>query len=361
MSSLKHLLIVTPGFPKDKDDTSCLPAVQQFILCYKKLHPEITFTIISLHYPFDQKHYCWNGMEVYSLRGQNKNGIRRGGTILRAIRKGLSVNRTNNIDAVLAFWLTDAALAAKYISRSIHAPILIWMHGQDAKAGNKYVSYVHPAPDDLAAISDHQNEVFKKAHGFKAGHIIYNGVNKNIFPALNFDNRDIDLLSVGSLIPLKRQHMFIELVQQLKATDKNIKAVVAGEGILQGELTRQIKEAGLDDNITLTGGINHEAVLKLMNRAKILVHTSEYEGHSTVMLEALYSGCYVLSFLPIAGRETENFILCKDTEDMLQQCKIILSKHQVARRVLVSDMEDRAEQMHHILTSKLSHADNSRS
>ena len=98
-----------------------------------------------------------------------------------------------------------------------------------------------------------------------------------------------------------------------------------------------------------------------MNRAKILVHTSEYEGHSTVILEALYSGCYVLSFLPIAGRETENFILCKDTEEMLQQCKIILSKHQVARRVLVSDMDDRAEQVHHILTSKLSHADNSRS
>lgn len=361
MRALKHLLIVTPGFPKDKDDTSCLPAVQQFILCYKRLHPEITFTILSLHYPFDQKHYCWNGIEVYSLRGQNKNGIQRGGTILRAIRKGLSVNRENKIDVVLAFWLTDAALAAKYISRSIHAPILIWMHGQDAKAGNKYVRYVHPAPGHLAAISDYQNEVFKKAHGYKAGHIIYNGINKNIFPALNFDNRDIDLLSVGSLIPLKRQHLFIELVQKIKETNRNIKAVIAGEGILQGELTRQIKESGLDDNIILTGGVNHEAVLKLMNRAKILVHTSEYEGHSTVILEALYSGCYVLSFLPISNRETEHFILCKDMEDMLQQCQMLLSKTIIHKRVLVSDMDDRAEQVHHILTSKLSHADNSRS
>jgi glycosyltransferase involved in cell wall biosynthesis len=349
---LKHLLILIPGFPKNEDDTTCLPAVQQFLLCYQRQFPGVKISLISLHYPYHHSFYQWNGIDVYPIGGKNQAGIKKAKIISKAIFVANKINRRAKIDTVLSFWLTDAALTGKLIAHFLRAPHFIWMQGQDARGGNKYMRWVKPDLNRLATLSEYQNEVLYKNYSLKAAHVINNGINDAIFPVFNDHNREIDLLAAGSLIPLKQYHLFIELIKYLKENGhENIKAVLAGDGILSGTLRELVIKYNLEKNIELTGELPHKTVLNLMNNAKIFIHPSEYESQSTVALEALYSGCNVLSFLPIGNKYVDSFFFCTDFSEMRDKTMHLLSHPLPAARIKYNDMEESAAQMHSILQS----------
>lgn len=346
---IKHLLIITPGFPSDEQDTTCLPPIQQFLRCYKELYPQVAISIISLEYPYHSKSYNWHGNHVFPVGGKNKGGINKWFTILKARSKGLFINRGNKVDAIISLWLSAGSLSAKMISRKLKIPHLVWMQGQDAKPGNKYFKLVAPLPAQLAAISDYQNEVLSQSYGIKATHVINNGINQSSFPAFNNGHRKIDLLAVGSLIPLKQYHLFVEMVKVLKEKGVIVTAVLAGKGPEEENLRKLIADYQLERQVQLTGELSHNEVLCLMNDAKIFIHPSSYEGHSTVILEALYSGCKVLAFMPVGNKQTEAFTLCETQDEMIKRCEDLLKQNLVHDRIVYSDMKERAEQMHLVL------------
>jgi glycosyltransferase involved in cell wall biosynthesis len=353
-AKLNHLLIATPGFPENEQDSTCLPYLQQFILSYKKLHPELKITILSLHHTFDKTSYQWHGMDVYCMMGKNKAGINRLATVYKAYKKGLTINKQERIDAVLSIWVTDAALAAKYIARKLQVPFFAWAWGQEVKIGNKYMKWVNPNEQHLAAMSDYQNEILYQSYGKRAKYVIPNGIIEDVFPTLNTGERKIDMLAVGSLIPLKQYHLFIELVLWLRENGhRNIKAVLAGDGVLKEELIALQRQYKLEKNLEITGSLAHELIFELMNNAKIFVHPSNYEGHSTVMLEALYSGCKVTSFMPMSSATIDNFTQCANMEEMKQVVLKLLIDSTPVNRVLYSTWPQNVTQIHTILTSML--------
>lgn len=349
--AIAHLLIITPGFPVDESDTSCLPAVQQFILAYRRIYPSTIITVLALHYPH-RKNYHWNGCEVIALGNDNRGGLRKAFSLFTMSRSIQLLHDTRPVSAILCFWLSDTALAAKWLSKKLDVPYMVWMHGQDAKEGNKYVHKVKPEMKQLAAISAEQSKIFENAYGKMPAYIINNGVNPSLFPALNTVGRHIDLLAVGSLVPLKQYHLFVELVSRIKENGfPLVKAVLAGEGPQEEELKQQIVALHLEDNISCTGKLSHENVLQLMNNAKILVHPSAYEGHSTVILEALYSGCKVLSYRPVSDGAIDSFYLCADIAEMERMGTRLLKEALEHRRVMVNDMDTSVRQVAAILTS----------
>ena len=349
---ISHLLILTPGFPGSEAETDCLPAVQQFILAYRKTYPAVSVTIFTVHYPHRQGEYQWHGCRVYAWGNSNKGGVRKAMTVMKLMSRAKHIHASHPFNAVLSFWLTDTALIAKMLAKRVNIPYLVWMHGQDAKAGNKYVRRIKADMERLAAISALQKTVFEQAYGSVPAHVIPNGINEDCFPRLNMQKRKIDLLAVGSLTPLKQYHLFVDVVSHIKRSGfDTVNAILVGEGETEPALRRRIAEAGLDRNITLTGKIQHARVLELMNEASIFVHTSSYEGHSTVMLEALYSGCNVVSFLPAGEGQIVNFYPCADLAGMQDTCLSLCRTGHIYSRVKVSDMTDSARQVQHILTS----------
>jgi glycosyltransferase involved in cell wall biosynthesis len=351
---LSHLLILTPGFPSSEADTTCLPTVQQIVLSFQKQYPSLKISVISLHYPFTSTIYNWHNISVYPVDGRNKTGFRRGFTILKAVIKAKLLHKKHPVDAVMSLWLTDAALAGKYFSKLAKAPHFIWMHGQDARPGNKYVKWVNPPLSQLATMSGFQKNVFKNSYQKEVGHIIYNGINTDIFPAFNKGKRTIDLLAVGSLIPLKQYHFFIDVVNYLKNEGfTHIKSVLAGEGILLNELRALVEKYGLDQQVEILENVPHPNVLQLMKNARVFVHPSSYEGHSTVMVEALYSGCKVVSFIPAADTTIHNAILCNDIEEMKKECTRLLKEDWEPQQVLINHIDTSTEKIMNILLSQL--------
>lgn len=353
MPELSHVLLIVPGFPENENDSTCLPAVQQFVLCYRQQYPAVKISIISLHYPYTRKKYSWYDIEVHPAGNKNKGGLKKAMSMLHIMKTALAVHRQKPIDAILCFWLSDTAVVSKILSHKLDVPYFVWMHGQDAKEGNKYAKRVSPAMEQLIAISEWQNAVFKRAYGTAAAHVIHNGINEKIFPALNTGERDIDLLAAGSLIPLKQYHLFIELVNYLKqAGYSKIRAVLAGDGAMHQQLLALVHIYQLEEQVTLAGKIPHAEVLELMNRAKIFIHPSGYEGHSTVILEALYSGMQVVSMVPVGEKATAQFHLCNDPDEMKLVCGRLLQQPVSHTRVKYSDMADSVRQMHALLAVK---------
>jgi glycosyltransferase involved in cell wall biosynthesis len=61
-----------------------------------------------------------------------------------------------------------------------------------------------------------------------------------------------------------------------------------------------------------------------MQRSKIFLHPSSYEGFSGVCQEALYAGAHVISFCKAMNHEIEHWHIVKDKEEMTEKAGMIL-------------------------------------
>jgi len=145
-------------------------------------------------------------------------------------------------------------------------------------------------------MSDFLADELYRNYAIRPLHIIPNGVDPSLYAPAGSQPRDIDLLGVGSLIPLKQYDLFLSAVRDLRDRLPGIKVAICGKGPEEEHLQALILELRLQDNVILVGELPHADILRMMQRARVFLHTSSYEGFSTVCLEALYAGAQVISF-----------------------------------------------------------------
>ena len=185
---------------------------------------------------------------------------------------------------------------------------------------------IRPCPKELVAISDFVADEFLRNYLIKPLHIIPNGIEKELFSNKSYE-RTIDVLGAGSLIPLKRYHLFINCIAGLQKTIPGIYTVIAGKGAEEMDLQNQITELHLQNNIFLNGQIAHESLLLLMQQTKIFLHPSGYEGFSMVCLEALFAGCQVISFCKPMNLNIENWHIVHSEKEMIDKSSELLLKN----------------------------------
>ncbi|MBD1364882.1 glycosyltransferase family 4 protein [Mucilaginibacter sp. ZT4R22] len=309
------LIILTPGFPADETDTTCIPPQQVFVRALKENYPKLQIIVLSFQYPFEEKEYVWHGIKVIAFGGQGKGGARRMLIWFKAWQCLRAIRERHNCLGILSFWLGEVAFVGSLFAKLNKLKHYSWLLGQDAKAGNKYPRWIKPRNTELIAISDFIADRYHQNYGITPGHVIPVGVSPQPFKGTG-DTRDIDLLAAGSLIPLKRYHLFVELVNELKKEHPNIRAVLCGAGPEMERLRALAAEHELNDNLILKGELPHQQVLDLMQHAKVFVHPSEYEGFSTVCLEALDAGAGVVSFIKAMDADIPNWHIAKTSEEM---------------------------------------------
>jgi glycosyltransferase involved in cell wall biosynthesis len=99
------------------------------------------------------------------------------------------------------------------------------------------------------------------------------------------DEKKYDLCMIGRLYEQKNPLRFIKIVNEVKKQIPNIKAEIIGNGILMDDCLNLIKELDLEDNIVMQGF--YENPFNLLNKAKIFVLTSSWEGFGLVAYEAI--------------------------------------------------------------------------
>ena len=53
----KKILIITPGFPKDENDSSCVPYLQDYILALSNKIGAENIKVVATQYPFKKNIY----------------------------------------------------------------------------------------------------------------------------------------------------------------------------------------------------------------------------------------------------------------------------------------------------------------
>lgn len=104
------------------------------------------------------------------------------------------------------------------------------------------------------------------------------------------------LLAVGTLEPRKNFSTLIKSFVNIKKWHPGYKLVIVGKkGWKYGEIESTIKKYGLEKEVIFPGYLKDADLKKMYKLAKVFVFPSLYEGFGIPPLEAMASGCPVIS------------------------------------------------------------------
>lgn len=121
----------------------------------------------------------------------------------------------------------------------------------------------------------------------KKGYVIPNPINNNL-PDINHGPRRKRVIAVCRLSPQKNLGMLVNAYASIASDFPEYTLEIYGKGPMEDELKAQILDLNMNDKIILRGFSND--VFKEMNDASVYVSSSNYEGISNSMLEALAMG-----------------------------------------------------------------------
>jgi glycosyltransferase involved in cell wall biosynthesis len=108
--------------------------------------------------------------------------------------------------------------------------------------------------------------------------------------------------------------------------------MLCGDGEDRNRIEEMIRQHSMEEYLELSGHLPYADVLKLMQRSKILLHPSSYEGFGMVCLEALYAGAHVISFTQPMHHDIKNWHVVKTTEEMQAKASELLASSDTALR-----------------------------
>lgn len=348
-----HIVVLCPGFAADESDVNCITYLQYFLLHLKRLAPEKKISIIAFEYPFIKKRYEWNGVTVYSIGGKSKKGLYKITTWLKAIYTFFMINKSCKVTTVMSFWLRECSFIGLLLSKLFSFKFFALMQGQDSLKGNWYLRFLKDKKIEFVSHSTFNAKMFQQSSGTTCRHIIPFGVDyENIYKEWPVENakRSIDIIGVGSLLPVKNYSLFLELISELKASFPALRVLILGEGPQRVLLQHKINSLGLKETVVLKGFVGIRAELfKLLNQSKIFLHTSTHEGQCYAFMEAYAYGLDVVSFDVGYLPNTNKSHRCNTKTEMLECLKGLLLKELSFEVIPVRSMQDTAKELNALL------------
>ncbi len=179
---------------------------------------------------------------------------------------------------------------------------------------------VRPAMRDIDAVfclSRHQKQQIQKIHGIAPQklHVVGAGFDSTLFyPGEKPEKGPVEILYAGKLSRSKGVPWLLESLGKIKT--KSFRCHLAGSGSGQEKQACLDLAAALKGQVIVHGPLPHEDLARLMRKSHLFVLPSFFEGLPLVLLEALSSGCRILTTsLPGACEMFENF--CSDMVDLV--------------------------------------------
>ena len=127
------------------------------------------------------------------------------------------------------------------------------------------------------------------------------GVDREIFsPDLSIKKENV-FLSIGRIQEQKGQLQTLEFLNNFKKTENDFKCIFIGgpSGKHGNEYLKELKETvenfNLDTHVEFMNNLPQTKIVDLLNKAKLLIHTSQFETFGLVAIEANAMGVPVLT------------------------------------------------------------------
>ena len=323
ISQGKHILLITPGFPKNEDDENCIPPLQDYARILAGDN-ERKVSVITLQYPAEKGCYDWFGIKVHSCGGNDTRFPKRLIIWNDAVRAFKTIYCNLSVDVIHSFWLSECTLIGNYLSSKFRIKHFTTFMGKEISAPNHYLRFLKLKKLKIICLSNRQADLLKRI-GYSELVIIPWGLIPDFIPTFKVEERKFDVIGVGSLIDIKNFSSFINIIRIVKIFLPDIKCLIIGGGPLNNFLQSEIEESALDQNITLTGELKRHQVFEYMNKSKILLHTSSFESFGMVFIEALYYGLHIVSKPIGIAWESDTWSTCKSDHEMANEIIRILS------------------------------------
>jgi 1,2-diacylglycerol 3-alpha-glucosyltransferase len=321
----KHIVLLMPGFASNEEDTTCVPYLQNYVKSYSRVHGDDRLTIITFQYPFTRSAYSWNNIDVHSIGGSNSKFPFKILTWKKVVIAFKKIQSVQPVTTIHSFWLNECTLVGKYLSKKYKINFLATAMGQDCSTENRYLRLLNINDIYTVGLSHFLESRLLENAGKQVDAIIPFGLPDDI-PNAQQQQRTIDILGVGSLVPVKNYSLFLKIIRNLKAEFPSLNIEIIGNQPDPKELKglqRLIKEFHLESNVVLTGQVEPMEVLDHMQRSKILLHTSSFEGQALVFSEALSCGMTVVCF-NVGRISAEKMIVCSNEEQMISELSKLL-------------------------------------
>ena len=205
------------------------------------------------------------------------------------------------------YWLSG--LVAKQISEELNIPYIFTSHslGVFLEGYNKErvdcEKLVMRSSSFITASSQYENNLISENYDIDKKKIkqIAPGVDRKVFVLDENIKRENILLSVGRIQEQKRQLDVLKFLDNFRKIDSNFLCYfVGGPSGKSGDdyliqLKDNVKELNLESNIEFLGNLTQIKIKELMNRSKLLIHTSHFETFGLVAIEANAMGVPVLT------------------------------------------------------------------
>lgn len=172
--------------------------------------------------------------------------------------------------------------------------------------------------------------------------VIYNGIKtdhlnkdidqfgKNIREEYNIAEDTIVMANIGRLAYQKGHSYLLDAVSIMKREFQDFKVLIVGQGELQDEIRRKVKELALEDYIILTGF--RKDIFKILYHSDMLIHTALWEGFGYVIAEAMAIGKPVVSTNVsnigelVQDKETGYLAESKNPEDIAHKALLMIQE-----------------------------------
>ena len=205
------------------------------------------------------------------------------------------------------YWLSG--LVAKQISEELNIPYIFTSHslGVFLEGYNKErvdcEKLVMRSSSFITASSQYENNLISENYDIDKKKIkqIAPGVDRKVFVLDENIKRENILLSIGRIQEQKRQLDVLKFLDNFRKIDSNFLCYfVGGPSGKSGDdyliqLKDNVKELNLESNTEFLGNLTQIKIKELMNRSKLLIHTSHFETFGLVAIEANAMGLPVLT------------------------------------------------------------------
>ena len=126
--------------------------------------------------------------------------------------------------------------------------------------------------------------------------IIPNGMDLELIERIKASDKESEVLFAGRLIKEKNVDVLIRAVMLIKNEGRAVKCIIIGDGPEKQKLEQLVCDLGLEDNIEFTGFLDdHDDVISYMKSSRVFLLPSTREGFGIVALEANACGLPVIT------------------------------------------------------------------
>lgn len=218
--------------------------------------------------------------------------------VVRTFFKALIVARTEHVGSIVSFNAYPYGLLASLIGIATRRPFHIGFVGSDLQLLNHKPWWwrMMRRASVITTPGPQSTHIVRQAGYNRMVQTLRHGVDDSRFNPRG--QRDLSCLFVGALLERKRVDLAILAMQLVVRREDSARLVIVGDGPLGPSLQTLVNDLGLSDYVNFEG--YQEQPERWMQRARVVLFPSQWEGLPFAMIEAMRCGAVPIA-TPVAS------------------------------------------------------------